>query len=161
MKESTDVLDILMYIFENFLDEEEGTEADQESIEAELNAAGFLQSDINKALNWMEGLAELQTQSPTWVANPGFSLRHYDPREEQKLGLEGQGFLIFLEQTGVIDQQLRETIIDRVMALDSGDIDLEQLKWVILMVLFNHPGREEAYAWMEDMVFDESRGYLH
>jgi len=29
------------------------------------------------------------------------------------------------------------------------------------MVLFNQPGREEAYAWMEDLVFDENAGNLH
>jgi hypothetical protein len=37
----------------------------------------------------------------------------------------------------------------------ADDIDLHQLKWIILMVLFNQPGREEAYAWLEDLVFDD------
>ena len=35
------------------------------------------------------------------------------------------------------------------------EIDLDQLKWVVLMVLFNQPGRESAYAWMEDLVIDQ------
>lgn len=52
-------------------------------------------------------------------------------------------------------------VIDRVMALESEEIDLEQLKWVVLMVLFNQPGREAAYAWMEDLVFDEMPGIVH
>ncbi len=29
------------------------------------------------------------------------------------------------------------------------------------MVLFNQPGQEEAYAWLQDLVFDEVPGYLH
>jgi len=29
------------------------------------------------------------------------------------------------------------------------------------MVLFNQPGQEEAYAWMEDLVFDGYGVYLH
>ncbi|MEW5790619.1 MAG: DUF494 domain-containing protein [Pseudomonadota bacterium] len=159
MKEN--VLDILMYLFENYMDEDEADAPDQESIEAELHAAGFPQSDINKALNWIEGLAEMQSAPMRLGQNTGFALRHYSSMENCKLGLECQGFLIFLEQTGVIDQHLRETIIDRVMALDTDEIDLEQLKWIILMVLFNQPGREEAYVWMEELIFDESRGYLH
>ena len=65
---------------------------------------------------------------------------------------------MFLEQTGVLDHNTREMVIDRVMALESEEIDLEQLKWVVLMVLFNQPGREAAYAWMEDLVFDEMPG---
>jgi len=30
-----------------------------------------------------------------------------------------------------------------------------------LMVLFNQPGQEAAFAWMEDLVFDEAIGHLH
>lgn len=158
MKEN--VIDILMYLFENYMDEDSAEDNDQETIEAELRAAGFPQSEISKAFTWIEGLAELQNE-PLNLSPSSFALRHYNPMEMRKLGMEGQGFLIFLEQTGIIDQQIRETIIDRVMALDTDEIDLEQLKWIILMVLFNQPGREESYAWMEDLVFEETRGYLH
>jgi Smg protein len=47
------------------------------------------------------------------------------------------------------------------MALDADDMDIEQLKWIVLMVLFNEPGQEAAYAWMEDLVFDNVAGTLH
>ena len=49
----------------------------------------------------------------------------------------------------------------RPMALGGDDIDLDQLKWVVLMVLFNQPGREAAFAWMEDLVLDEVPGIFH
>jgi Smg protein len=29
------------------------------------------------------------------------------------------------------------------------------------MVLFNQPGQEEAYAWLEDLMFEDVEGYLH
>jgi Smg protein len=47
------------------------------------------------------------------------------------------------------------------MALDGDDIDLEKLKWVVLMVLFSQPGQETAFARMEDLVFDERPGAVH
>ncbi len=47
------------------------------------------------------------------------------------------------------------------MALETGDVDLEQLKWVVLMVLFNQPGKEDVYAFMEDLVLDRASGRLH
>ena len=46
-------------------------------------------------------------------------------------------------------------VIDRLCALDKPFILLEDLKWVVLMVLFNVPGSEQAYAQMEDLIFDE------
>jgi Smg protein len=47
------------------------------------------------------------------------------------------------------------------MALESDEVDLDQLKWVILMVLFNQPGQEAAVAWMEDLVLDEVVAQVH
>jgi Smg protein len=75
--------------------------------------------------------------------------------------VECRGFLLSLEQGGILSSETRELVIDRVMALEADDIGLQQLKWIILMVLFNQPGQEEAYACLEDMVFDEIPGYLH
>ena len=48
----------------------------------------------------------------------------------------------------------REIVIDRLLALDTDELDLEQVKWVVLMVLSSQPGQELAYARMEDLVFD-------
>ena len=55
----------------------------------------------------------------------------------------------------------RELVIDRVMALDGDDVDLEQLKWVVLMVLFNQPDQEAAFTWLEDLVLQDPPPYLH
>ena len=78
-----------------------------------------------------------------------------------RLDVECQGFLLFLEQVGVLDASTREMVIDRVMEIDSPEFCLEDLKWVVLMVLFNVPGKENAYAQMEDLLFEESDGTLH
>jgi Smg protein len=47
------------------------------------------------------------------------------------------------------------------MALENDDFDIDQLKWVVLMVLFNQPGEEAAYTWLEDMVFENMTNCLH
>jgi Smg protein len=52
-------------------------------------------------------------------------------------------------------------VIDRVMALESDEINLPQLKWIILMVLLNQPGKEVDFDWMEDIVMDDAHGGLH
>ena len=61
----------------------------------------------------------------------------------------------------VLTSITRELVIERAMALELGVIDLERIKWVILMVLFNQPGQEAAYAWIEDFVFEEMESYIH
>ena len=52
-------------------------------------------------------------------------------------------------------------VIDRVMEIDSKEFCLEDLKWVVLMVLFNVPGKETAYAQMENLIFEMPDGPLH
>ncbi|MEG7997277.1 DUF494 family protein [Klebsiella quasipneumoniae subsp. quasipneumoniae] len=46
-------------------------------------------------------------------------------------------------------------------ALDTAEFELEDLKWVILMVLFNIPGCENAYQQMEELLFEVNEGMLH
>ncbi len=52
-------------------------------------------------------------------------------------------------------------VIERVLALNTAEFDTEDLKWVILMVLFNIPGCENAYQQMENYYFEVNEGMLH
>lgn len=154
------VFDVLMYLFENFINDESELDEDQDVLREVLLEAGFKQNEIRKAFDWLEGLAELQDVAPQAVV-PSSAIRMYSEREHAKINTECRGYLLFMEQMGVLDGTTREMVIDRVMALEEDEVDLEQLKWVILMVLFNQPGREAAFAWMEDLVMDEMSGVLH
>lgn len=158
MKEN--ILDVLMYLFENYMNDEVETDKDEEALRSELQQAGFHQRQISKAFEWLEGLTSLQDQD-VHPAQHAASIRVYTDKEIERLDTEARGFLQFLENVGVLDHSTREMVVDRIMALDENEVDMEQLKWVVLMVLFNQPGREEAYAWMEDLVFDENAGNLH
>ena len=159
MKEN--MFDVLMYLFEHYyMDDETELSPDRESLHTELVEAGFPSSDINRAFEWLEDLAEQPHQVQALQTEN--ALRIYSDIESERLDAESRGFLLFLEQMGILTPEARERVIDRAMALDTDDFDLGQLKWVVLMVLFNQPGAEAAYAWMEDLVFDSvPGGYLH
>lgn len=159
MKEN--MLDILMYLFEHCLDSETGTMPDEEVLKGHLDDAGFHLQDVEKAFNWLDELAVAREHTFREDAVSNRSIRIYAPQEAIRLDLECRGFLLFLEQTGVLDTVSRELVIDRALALESSEIDLPQLKWVILMVLFNQPGHEAALAWMEDLLFDGISEHLH
>jgi Smg protein len=157
------MFDILMYLFENYIHSEAEIMVDHESLTDELTRAGFHQDEIYKALSWLEKLAALQdTEAYPYLTRVGLrSVRVYVDDEMQLLDVECRGFLLFLEQVNVLDFTTREMVIDRVMELDTKFFSLDDLKWVVLMVLFNVPGKESAYSQMEDLIFDEQDGPLH
>lgn len=159
MKEN--MFDVLMYLFEHYyMDEETELSPDRESLHTELVEAGFPASDINQAFDWLEELAAQPHQAHEPQTEN--ALRIYCDSECERLDPQSRGFLLYLEQMGILTPEARERVIDRAMALETDDFDIGQLKWVVLMVLFNQPGAEAAYAWMEDLVFDSvPGGYLH
>lgn len=159
MKET--VFDVLMYLFENYFEEDYEINSDQESLKYELVQAGFGDNQVSKAFDWLEGLALQKDLIQSDKLTGNSSLRMYSEREMEKLDVECRGFLIFLEQSGVLDAFDREVVIDRAMALEAEEIDLQQLKWVVLMVLLNQPGKEAAFTWMEDIVMDDTQSCLH
>jgi len=168
MKES--ILDVLLYLFEHYFTEESAPPPGDRMLLGkeqlangplldELTQAGFSPAEIHKAFDWLDALAE---QRPgTAAARADGPTRVYFGPELDKLDVECRGFLLFLEQHGVLDADRRELVLDRAMALDQDELDLDDLKWVVLMVLFNQPGAEAAYAWMETQMFLDEPEPVH
>ncbi len=159
MKES--ILDVLLYLFENYFYEDPDAVRDRESLQTGLVTAGFSPAEITKAFDWLDELAQGRGRLPDQVGSTAGPVRVYSDREEARLDAECRGFMLFLEQAGVLDAERRELVVDRVLALDHELIDIEDLKWVVLMVLFNQPGQEAAFAWMENHMFDDAGDVLH
>lgn len=155
MKET--VLDVLMYLFENYQEGEFSDADNQVNLRDELIAAGFPDQEVAHAFDWVDGLAQ-QRQLPI-VFSPSGSIRVYCREELAKLSTECRGFIMYLEQLGILAAQTRELVIDRLMALNE-EIDLERVKWVCLLVLMNEPDAEDAFAHLEEMIY-YSGDFLH
>jgi Smg protein len=158
MKEN--VLDVLMYLFETYIDAEEEPEPDQNELRDELSRAGFGDSEIDRALDWLDGLTD-NHEGRNYNLQTEHGTRIYNEIENDRLNSACRGFITYLEQIGILSPPQREILIDRLLALETPDIDVEQIKWVVLMVLFSQPGQELAYARMEDLVFDEGETAVH
>jgi Smg protein len=158
MKE--DVLDVLMYLFETYIETEDEPEADQNTLRIELIKAGFNNNEIDKALDWLDGLAE---HNENFIENNETvsATRIYNSAELNQLDTSCRGFISYLEQINILTTTQRELLIDRLLALNSQDINVDQIKWVVLMVLFSQPGQEKAYSQMEDLIFDTKSDFLH
>jgi Smg protein len=158
MKEN--VLDLLMYLFENYIYDEPEATPDRDSLGDSLEEAGFSSAEIDRAFSWLDGLAE-QRRMPVMAGHETNPVRLFCEAECNRLDVDGRGLILYLENIGVLDPARREQVLDRLMALEEDDIDIEDVKWVVLMVLFNQPGQEANYAWMEDLMFDEEGEYRH
>ena len=158
MKEN--VLDVLMYLFETYVDAEDEPEADQNELRIELSKAGFGNVEIDRALDWLDGLTD-QQKCLNYGNQTAHGTRVYNDFEQDRLDAGCRGYITYLEQIGILSPPQREILVDRLLALESTDIDVEQIKWVVLMVLFSQPGQELAYARMEDLVFEEDWDVVH
>ena len=119
MKEN--VLDVLMYLFENYL-YGEGIDpptpvSDFDGIHDELLELGFGKTEVTKAFRWLEDLGE-KRQGIRCAPRALTAIRVYSPEEEKKLGdperreefaryLEG-GIVNYLNRSGGINAYVGE-----------------------------------------------------
>ena len=127
--------DILVYLFENCQRAE--LAYDRDRVAKKLSAAGFEDADISEALHWLAGVG----RAPQGVREPlpdaRTTFRAYAPRELAKLDTACRGFLMTLEHSGILNAETRELVIERALAAAGDTLNLEQLKLVVLMVLWN------------------------
>jgi Smg protein len=86
--------------------------------------------------------------------------RMYSENEQKKISAESLGFVLFLEQAKVLDPNEREIILDRAMALKQEHINIEEMRWIVMMALWNE-GREKDFLFIEDAIYQDHNLVLH
>ena len=152
------MFDILVYLFENYL--EVSAYPDENKLTRELSAAGFERGEINLAISWMHGLESLVQAGKEDVPAAGKSTRFFTEQEIDHVGVEGIGLIAFLENSGVLDPVQREWIIDRAFAIDEQILSLEQVKWIILFVLWSQ-NEPQQFLFVEDFLFGDLQQTMH
>lgn len=155
------VIDVLIYIYETYMDGDQPVPADHVLMQEELLDAGFKKDEIKKAFDWLDELAWTQGTLDYAPDGEAPSMRVYNESEMRKLDTETRGLLLFLEQNGILDPFSREVVIERAMALSSEDLSADDIKWIVLLILVNQPGQEAAFTLMQDLVYNGAPEYLH
>jgi Smg protein len=127
--------DILVYLFENCQQAELAD--DRERVARKLSAAGFEDADISEALHWLAGVLRAPRAASASLPDARASFRAFAPRELAKLDAECRGFLITLEQSGILTAETRELVLERSLAASGHTLSLDQVKLIVLMVLWN------------------------
>ena len=144
------MFEILMFLFENYMHNQVDFMNDARGITTELEEAGFSKFAIHSAFLWLQGFALEESEWAKPVSEG--ALRIYTEEECKKLHSDSRGLLLFLEQAGVLDPIRREIAIDRALALEMNEIGLDQMKWIVLVVLFHHADQQAALEWMQELV---------
>lgn len=153
------MFDLLIYMFENYLSSKNNL--DFANMTLELEAAGFNNKDIENALDWFSELKKMSEkipQSNSLKINDKF--RIFTENEKEKFSPNGLGFILFLEQANILDSIEREIIIDRAMALNQNIINIDEVRWIVMMTLWNN-GRENDYLFVEDSLYQTEQLILH
>jgi Smg protein len=146
------VFDILVYVFDHYLFEDLPVSTERADIARDLANAGFRGINVERALDWLADLAD-ERERPGLHANER-AFRLYSPEESARLDASCQGLLLSLERGGILSATQREIVIERLLALEAEELSLEQVKWVVLMVLSCQPGEQAACERMEDLLYE-------
>ena len=134
--------DVLAYVYEHY--ERMDLAYNGDRVARKLSAVGFEREDIHSALRWLAGMRP--TSLPASFMVPGVNAAHrvFSPRELAKLEAACLGYVLTLEQSGVLCPQTREQVLERALAAEGEPLGLAQLKVIVLMVLWNEdlPSRQ-------------------
>jgi Smg protein len=150
------VLDILIFVFDRYMFAATPAVPDRARLAHDLQQAGFGHADVERALDWLTDLAlgPERTALVPRAAAASRGVRVFTDSELARLSRECRGLLLTLEHAQVITPQQRELVIERLLALEAEELDAEELKWVVLMVLSSQPGQELALERLTELVAD-------
>lgn len=129
------MFDILFYVFENC--RQADVSHDPERVARKLSAAGFDDMEISAALSWLAGVVRAPQRSLAPLPESDNAFRAFAPKELAKLDADCRGFVLFLERSGILSPASREHVIERALATAGDTLSLDQLKLIVVMVLWS------------------------
>lgn len=147
------VLDVLIYVYDHYMMADPADVPERREMLADLERQGFTLKHVVRAMEWLSVLTgERDAARVAAIGAGGGGLRVFADGELTRLSAECRAFLTRLDRHGVLTPEQRELVIERTLALDVDEADIEQLKWVVLLVLSSQPGHELAFARFEDLM---------
>ena len=152
-----DFLDILLYLFE-YYSEDPVRESDTSFvIRDHLIDAGFQDAAIDHAMDWVEifnnpkEVMMLHTPSNS-------SVRILSDDEKNLLDVECQNYISRLEKFGLLSPEKRELLIDKLTSIGFEPMDLEVVKALSILMLFQEPSVEvKLHAYENEEIIDSPK----
>lgn len=100
----------------------------------QLEGRGFNGHEIDIAFEVANRIRARVEEGP-FVSFPIKTNQVYQFLEELKLSTESRGFLMKLMQTGVLTPQQREDVVERAFLLDTNEVEVEDIQYLVNQVL--------------------------
>lgn len=151
------ILQVLVYLYEYYFSSGQEPCHDPSVLSLELEEAGFHSEEIDKAFDWIDAIADFTNNIAGDALASTQGMRIYSDIECNKLDADCRGLLINLEQVNILNPLSRELVIDRLMALETQSVSIEQMKWVALMIVSSQPDAAHHRIMLETMLASEDR----
>lgn len=151
------VLKVLIYVYDHYMMADPADIPERRHMLEDLRRRGFSVSEVVQAMEWLSALVGDQRAAPGPAGaaedrRDAVGLRVFADGELSRLSADCRAFLMLLDHQHVLTTQQRELVIERALALDVEEVEVEQLKWVVLLVLSAQPGQELAFARFESVM---------
>ena len=146
-----DFLDIVAVIVRQMAENDEAGLKGRSILDGLLDE-GYDLLEIDDALSWFESLAGVGSELGGVELHPGFKgVRVQASWERKTIDPEAFGYLMKLNAAGVVDDSLREAVIDKIAELSMPKFGLEQMRALLGLVLYSRENHatEESFA-LED-----------
>ncbi|MBW4051657.1 MAG: DUF494 domain-containing protein [Proteobacteria bacterium] len=160
------VLKVLIYVYDHYMLADPADVPQRRHMLEDLRKRGFSVSEVVQAMEWLSALVGDQRAAPADESmaedrQERGGLRIFADGELSRLSDDCRAFLMLLDRQHVLTTRQRELVIERALALDVEEVDVEQLKWVVLLVLCAQPGQELAFARFESVMSDAGGPVRH
>lgn len=155
------VLKLLRYLIERHADSDGDLNMGDYEILDELEEAGFDPELAQRMFSWLVNLKAIQQAEDHHTKADSSAIRIFNPEECDHLAPTIRGFLLFLEQVGILNSITRERVINRLMAAKDVSIDLDHAKLMALFVLYHDDKNKEAFHCMESLLLTQAHGGMH
>ena len=152
-----DFLDILLYLFE-YYSEDPVRESDTSFvIRDHLIDAGFQDAAIDHAMDWVEVFKNPKEDTMLHVPSSS-SVRILSDDEKNLLDVECQNYISRLEKFGLLTPEKRELLIDKLTSIGFEPMDLEVVKALSILMLFQEPSVEvRLHAYENEEIIDSPK----
>ena len=152
-----DFLDILLYLFE-YYSEDPVRESDTSFvIRDHLIDAGFQDAAIDHAMDWVE-IFKNPGEGIMLNVPSSSSIRILSDDEKNLLDVECQNYISRLEKFGLLTPEKRELLIDKLTSIGFEPMDLEVVKALSILMLFQEPSVEvRLHAYENEEIIDSPK----
>ena len=152
-----DFLDILLYLFEYYSEDPVRELNTSFVIRDHLIDAGFQDAAIDHAMDWVEIFKNPKEDIMLHIPSSS-SVRILSDDEKNLLDVECQNYISRLEKFGLLTPEKRELLIDKLTSIGFEPMDLEVVKALSILMLFQEPSVEvRLHAYENEEIIDSPK----